>query len=256
MSSQLLTPVAGPFDETVVPSQGCDCRVYERHSCGLASRCQPASSFGKENLKWSGTIDNVSIGGVGLTLERRFEKGTGLAIELPGSAGNGSYVVLAKVVHVMRNSNGLWTLGCKFVSELSEDEVQRLLPDTRNTAAPTPSDDTPLPLADIESSQTIPTITSTTKPKTVPVHLVVETAAGKTVGFSIPRFGAFGGAWPLAAGTVGSIKGTNRTGNSWNLRIKVSQCFFDGDRWNLECRLAKSTPEVELFSALEAYQPT
>src|SRR6266404_1093492 len=84
MTSQLLTPVAAPVSSREL---GCECRVYERHACGLPSRCQPASAFGKEELKWSGTLENVSKGGVCLSLSRRFEAGTGLAIELPAHEG-------------------------------------------------------------------------------------------------------------------------------------------------------------------------
>jgi PilZ domain len=252
MSTQLLMPLAGPFaDSLPVTEQGCECRVYERHACGLASRCQPASTFGKEDLKWSGTIENVSIGGVGLILERRFEKGTGLAIELPGNAVNDAYVVLAKVVHVRRQTNGTWMLGCKFVSELSEDEVRRLLPMTRQT------NETPI---DAEEPGSLPAATETSpreadeqtdaRLKILPIHLIIQTAAGKTLGCTIPKFGASNQSWPLAAGTIGALRGVNRNGTPWKLRVKVRHCSCEGDNWKLECRLANSTSEADLLGAL------
>src|SRR5205823_7885001 len=111
--------------------------VYERHSCKVPSHCQPASAFGKEDLKWPATLENISQSGVCLNLRRRFEPGTGLTLELPGAATQDAYVVLAKVVHVRRQENGYWFLGCKFISELSEDEMQRLLSHQQQAAGTT-----------------------------------------------------------------------------------------------------------------------
>src|ERR1700674_3939804 len=96
MTSQLLVPVTEPGARA---ARGNECRVYARYSCGLPSRCQPASSLGKEDLKWSAILENVSQGGVCLNLTRRFEPGTGLAIEFPDTDTEDTYVVLAKVLH-------------------------------------------------------------------------------------------------------------------------------------------------------------
>jgi hypothetical protein len=67
-----------------------------------------------------------------LLVPRRFEKGTGLAVELPGDLERESAIVFVKVVHLRREDDGAWMLGCKFVSELSEDELQRLLTSTHH----------------------------------------------------------------------------------------------------------------------------
>ncbi len=65
-------------------------------------------------------------------LPRRFEKGTVLAVELPGDLERESAIVFVKVIHLRRASADAWLLGCKFVSELSEDELQRLLTSTHH----------------------------------------------------------------------------------------------------------------------------
>ncbi len=252
MASLLLTPVAVSVPGSLPDKESnCECRVYERHSSGLPSRCQPASAFGKEDLKWSGTIDNVSIGGLGLRLERRFEKGTGLVIELPNKVNDGSYVVLAKVVHVARQSDNSYLLGCKFVSELSEDEVRRLLPETQpSNPTATVAENTPRPQPKAAALPlTIAKPTAVT-PSVLPVHLVVEIAAGTTVACTIPDFGAFNCSWPLAPGTVGTLKGIDRQGEPWKLRVKVRQCISEGDGWKLECNLTKKTSHANLLKAL------
>jgi hypothetical protein len=246
-----LAPAASPVAESILNADHSECHAHERHGSGLACSCQPASSFGKENLKWSGTIDNVSTSGIGLLLGRRFEKGTGLAIELPGSADNGSYVVLAKVVNVSRQSNSFWMLGCKFVSELSDDEVGRLLPRAQSSIEPPSAlNETALPPALTELARPAAAPQSTKQPKIFPIYLVVQTAAGKKVGCMIPSFEVLSCSWPLAPGKVGALKGVTKQGNPWKLRVKVRQCDSEGDTWKLECRLANSTSDADLLGAL------
>jgi hypothetical protein len=253
MLNQLATPFDGAVAESAASQpSGSECRVYDRHACGLVSSCQPASTFGKEDLKWSGTIDNVSIGGVGLILGRRFEKGTGLAIELPGSANSGAYVVLAKVMQVQRHGNTGWMLGCKFVSELSEEEVQRLLPvSTSTNAPPVAAEATPRPSDKTELSPSFVASLPATPTSIHPVQLIVEFGAGKTIGCMIPDFGALNCPWPLAPGTVGSLKGVNRQGDPWKLRVKVRRCISEGGVWKLQCRSARNTSEADLVNALD-----
>jgi hypothetical protein len=108
------------------------CRVYERRACALPTTCQPASVSDANEMRWNATICDISQGGARLLLERRFEKGTGLAVELPGDLERESAIVFVKVVHLKRQEDGAWLLGCKFVSELGEDELQRLLTSTHH----------------------------------------------------------------------------------------------------------------------------
>jgi PilZ domain len=106
-----------------------ECRVYERRPCALPASCQPASVSEMNEARWPASISDISQGGVLIVLPRRFEKGTGLALELPGDATRESSIVFVKVVHLSQRA-GAWALGCKFVSPLSEDELQRLLTST------------------------------------------------------------------------------------------------------------------------------
>jgi hypothetical protein len=109
-----------------------NCRVHERLACALPTTCQPASVSDANEVRWSATICDISQGGARLRLERRFEKGTGLAVELPGDLERESAIVFVRVVHLRREDDGAWILGCKFVSELGEDELQRLLTSTHH----------------------------------------------------------------------------------------------------------------------------
>ena len=78
MTSAMLTaPDGRPADNFT------ECRVYERHPCAVPTACQPA---GGNEMRWQAVIQNVSLGGVRVSLTRRFERNSVLALELPGGA--------------------------------------------------------------------------------------------------------------------------------------------------------------------------
>lgn len=82
---------------------------------------------GGNELAWPAQIRDLSQGGMGLILNRRFEPGTGLAVEIPETDNYPADTLLARVVHATRQPHEKWLLGCAFVSPLSDDELQRLL---------------------------------------------------------------------------------------------------------------------------------
>lgn len=123
-------PSQAAVDPSLPTPQPFNCRIHERQPCTLPTTCQPASVSESHEMRWNATISDISQGGACLLVPRRFEKGTGLAVELPGDLERESAVVFVKVVHLHREDNGGWTLGCRFVSELSDDELQRLLTST------------------------------------------------------------------------------------------------------------------------------
>src|SRR5438132_1629962 len=81
-------------------------REASRHRCDVHTTCQPPSAWCKD--PWPATIRDISTGGLSLNLSRRFERGSGLAIELPTEEG-GTTTVLARVVHVSADPEGGWT---------------------------------------------------------------------------------------------------------------------------------------------------
>jgi PilZ domain len=104
-----------------------ECRVYERLPCEIPAKCHPASLLDMKEAGWAALIVDISQGGVRIHLQRRFERGTALGLQLPGDTIHPeTIVVFVKVVHLRRADDGTYFLGCRFVSELSEDEVNRL----------------------------------------------------------------------------------------------------------------------------------
>jgi hypothetical protein len=102
-----------------------DHRVFERYPSGVPTVCQPATARTARDLKWSAKVQNVSLGGIALALQRRFERGTALAVELPDGDSD-FYTTFVKVVHLQCLDDGSWLHGCAFVGQLSDEDLKML----------------------------------------------------------------------------------------------------------------------------------
>jgi hypothetical protein len=114
---------------------GADCRAHERHPCEVHGSCRPLSTFAQADDRWPATITNISLGGLCVRVSRRFERGASLAIGLGGPSGGEGGLIFARVVHARPAADGGWNLGCQFVTELTEDELFRLLDASTLTAS-------------------------------------------------------------------------------------------------------------------------
>ncbi len=97
-------------------------RRAPRYPCALDAACQPVS--GRAGHSWTAQVKNLSTSGVGLVLDRRFERGTILVLDLQGPGGDLARTVLARVVHVTPQGEKGWLLGCAFTSELDDDDLR------------------------------------------------------------------------------------------------------------------------------------
>lgn len=76
--------------------------------------------------QWPARVRNISCGGIALVLPRRFERGTLLSVEIQRIDGALAGTLLARVVHVLREADDGWVLGCELTSRLSEADLQSL----------------------------------------------------------------------------------------------------------------------------------
>jgi hypothetical protein len=90
--------------------------------------CLPILDHLQRNAAWAAEVRDLSAGGVGLVLRRRFEVGTALFVHFGSVDPSAVQVLLVKVMHTTCLSDGAWLLGCAFVTELANDELRRLLP--------------------------------------------------------------------------------------------------------------------------------
>jgi hypothetical protein len=166
--------------------------------------------------RWSATICDLSQGGLALHLQRRYEKGAALAVELPGDGAREPSMVFVKVVHVKRLADGGWKLGCRFISELSDDDVHRLV-------APAP--------------EPIPAKTSYAN-----VRVTVEDFSGASFQLTIKQLN-IAKSHRVITGEQLRIAGGQ---NKWSFQLEVDYLKSQGDHWTLHGFLVQPTTVAEL----------
>ena len=97
-----------------------DRRVWVRHPADLVTTFQVAHQT--QQVKLAARVQDISQGGINLVVDRRFETGDLLNVELPRPSGP-SLDVLACVVRV-EEQGGQWSLGCVFSRELGDADLQ------------------------------------------------------------------------------------------------------------------------------------
>jgi hypothetical protein len=112
-----------PASVQVVPGSGVSLeqRSSQRHPSGLEAVSCPLDA--PETLCWGATVQNVSAGGIGLTLCYPFKPGTYLAINVQTS--NNPCTLLGRVIHVSDQADGAWFIGCELVKQI-ENVVELL----------------------------------------------------------------------------------------------------------------------------------
>ena len=96
-------------------------RVWLRYATAFNVRC---GEIGVEpDAGAEASICDISRGGIQMIAARRFEPGAHLSVELPSADGEGTMAVLAYVVRAEPHGNSEWKMGCRFSSELNEQQL-------------------------------------------------------------------------------------------------------------------------------------
>lgn len=108
------------FSGSAAVSATIDRRLWVRRVCLMAATGR--SLIPMNQIHWVGPAMDISPGGICLLLNRPFEVGTKLEIELPGGL-----LLQASVVHATAHSDGCWKIGCAFAQPLGQEEMGLLL---------------------------------------------------------------------------------------------------------------------------------
>lgn len=100
-------------------------RASVRFQSNAKGSCQTLSV--QRETAWEATVRDISGQGVGLLLNRRFETGVLLAVELTEPVEGRQRLLLARVVRAVPQPEGNWLIGCTLITPLGEDEVRALL---------------------------------------------------------------------------------------------------------------------------------
>ncbi len=119
------------FDlEAVGPAGSADRRAWTRHPLDLGTCGTVNTSLhgGKETEEsWPLIVRDVSVGGIGLLLARRFETGTELTVELGAGPDGAADRITATVVRLEQAEVGHWIHGCTFAKPITGEELAGLL---------------------------------------------------------------------------------------------------------------------------------
>lgn len=197
-----------------------------RFPCGLMTTCQPVAARGGNEFSWPAQIRDLCQGGMGIILNRRFEPGTGLAIEIPETDTYPGDTLLCRVVHATRWGSK-WLLGCSLISPLSEEELERLLGMGRMQPAGSTTDF----YKQDEQMQEASTLLMGPLSSRLVIADVQWEGPGDD-GRHVKRLYRnlnLTGSWPLAPGTFLEVW----TGLNPDLRtnVVVDRCFQRGARW-------------------------
>ena len=92
--------------------------------------CQLRATFNKigepETLMRDARVCNISASGVGLEVKEAIDVGALLNVHVAGKPGH-ERTLLACVVHVVKQGDADWQLGCNFIRELSESDFQSMM---------------------------------------------------------------------------------------------------------------------------------
>jgi hypothetical protein len=230
---------ARPEEQGGAPTTAADRRLCVRHVADVETVCQPVASWTTEQLKWQARIRDVSCTGIALVLSRRFERGTGLAIEVPGSEPDSSHTIFARIARVIEEPDGSWLVGCAFVSELSDEELRALI-----RAVPAQEDVLPgasVPVA-APAVDTPPPVRSTgvdgagtTTVEYVRLRCLLD--GGRTVRRRVRRL-HLTGPWPLRPGSTVRGWAGKGTPRGRKLTLRVRGCRRDDRGWVVTCQLA------------------
>ena len=101
-------------------------RRETRQACDAATCCRIVDPHG--GLTWTAGIRDLSASGISLLVDKQFELGQLLAIELTNSPRDFSRKCFVEVRHSdIFCPNNTWLHGCRFTACLNEAELQGLL---------------------------------------------------------------------------------------------------------------------------------
>src|SRR5579862_9296826 len=117
-SAATVQPVRNPYFHDLERRGG------DRHLCSLEATSHAVEPG--QTLSWGAVVNDLSAGGVSVTLCYPFRPGTYLAIDLQTNGGM-TRTLMARVVHVHDRTDGMWRLGCEFIKPLTDNDMDLLL---------------------------------------------------------------------------------------------------------------------------------
>jgi hypothetical protein len=110
-----------------------DRRLEVRHCLGLSISCKTVDQGA--GVAWQGECQDLSRQGIRLLLDRRFQPGTLLLIELQAPNRSMVHSFLTRVRWTEKHDPAGWVAGCVLVCPLSDEEEDSLVREASSTSA-------------------------------------------------------------------------------------------------------------------------
>jgi PilZ domain len=104
-------------------------RAWVRFPSDQEISCQQPTTANRRtaDTAWLGRVRDISVEGISLSINRWFERGTMLIVELSAKAEELHHLV--RVAHAAPERKGHWIVGCAFASPLSEQQFRDFIED-------------------------------------------------------------------------------------------------------------------------------
>lgn len=186
--------------------------------------------------RWCVQIRDISRGGARLSVPHSLEPGAFVSVEIPGEP---PATVLACVVRATALPNGGWELGCAFSTEISDEDIQKLVGDSVKTE---PTDRRSWERA-VSNKEIAFQVVGADAPKWETASLVDVSAGGAALRVQQPvdlqamvRLELRGGDWKSEAVLLGTVIRTTQ----------LAECD-----WVLGCSFVRELDEAELEIILD-----
>jgi hypothetical protein len=111
---------------TLARYAGVERRCAVRHVCRAADWAVAVEVSDQEE-RWPAIVRDVSVTGMGLVVAKLCDPGTLLEVEVEGTTRASLSRLSVRVVHVRKQADRSWLLGCLLAEQLSADELDALL---------------------------------------------------------------------------------------------------------------------------------
>jgi hypothetical protein len=101
-----------------------DQRQWDRNPCSTSVRFH---TVGPIQVRGSGNVVDLTPAGIGLIVDQPLTIGALLNLEIENPGHNLLLTILASVVRMTSQQGRKWRIGCTFVRELLEEELQRIV---------------------------------------------------------------------------------------------------------------------------------
>ena len=240
------SPVSTDPPEQPAAAKGAECRVWERHGCDMQAACQSVASRSSNDFMWPAMVRNISRGGVGLVVKRRFERGTGLFIECQTEKAECVGPYMARVVHSTPQPDGIWLLGCSFVRPLTAEELNEFLQAAAHQAE-----------RQLKRPAEIERVTARVLNEKLPpgfqkrdsrtnllagVAMEAVTPEGETARAMVRRLCLMTGIWPPADGALLQLSVLTANAQTFTTHIRALACSQQEGRWTIRYAFVEEQP--------------